>query len=115
MPTIKYNDITINVDDEGYLLNAEKWDEKVACGLTQTIEDVDECDLTDERIEILKFMRDYYKRFESFPIVRHVCKNVHQENECLYEQFIDPLKAWKIAGLPKPTPDAIARIRHELD
>ena len=115
MPTIEYNDITINVDDEGYLLNREEWDEKVACGLTQTIEDVDECDLTDERIEILKFMRDYYSRFESFPIVRHVCKNVHQENECLYEQFIDPLKAWKIAGLPKPTPDAIARIRHELD
>ena len=115
MPTIEYNDITINVDDEGYLLNREEWDEKVACGLTQTIEDVDECDLTDERIEILKFMRDYYSRFESFPIVRHVCKNVHQEKECLYEQFIDPNKAWKIAGLPKPTPDAIARIRHELD
>ena len=115
MPTIDYNDITINVDDEGYLLNREEWDEKVACGLTQIVEDVDECDLTDERIEILKFMRDYYKRFESFPIVRHVCKNVHQENECLYEQFIDPLKAWKIAGLPKPTPDAIARIKHELE
>jgi tRNA 2-thiouridine synthesizing protein E len=78
MPTIEYNDITINVDDEGYLLNAEEWNEKVACGLTQTVEDVDECDLTDERIEILKFMRDYYNRFESFPIVRHVCKNVHQ-------------------------------------
>jgi TusE/DsrC/DsvC family sulfur relay protein len=72
MPSIEYNDITINVDDEGYLLNREEWDEKVACGLTQTIEDVDECDLTDERIEILKFMRDYYSRFESFPIVRHV-------------------------------------------
>ena len=69
MPTIEYDDITINVDDEGYLLNAEEWDEKVACGLTQTVEDVDECDLTDERIEILKFMRDYYNRFESFPIV----------------------------------------------
>jgi TusE/DsrC/DsvC family sulfur relay protein len=63
MPTIEYNDITINVDDEGYLLNAEEWNEKVACGLTQTVEDVDECDLTDERIEILKFMRDYYNRF----------------------------------------------------
>ncbi|MEJ2233954.1 MAG: TusE/DsrC/DsvC family sulfur relay protein [Syntrophobacterales bacterium] len=115
MPTIEYKDITINVDDEGYLLNVEEWDEKVACGLTHTVEDVDECDLTDDKLEILRFMRDYYVRFESFPIVRQVCKNVHQENECLYEQFIDPLKAWKIAGLPKPTPDAIARIRHELD
>ena len=115
MPTIKYDDITITVDDEGYLLNSEEWDEKVACALTRTVEDVDDCDITEERIEILKFMRDYFNRFESFPIVRHVCKNVHQEKECLYEQFIDPLKAWKIAGLPKPTPDAIARIRHDLE
>jgi tRNA 2-thiouridine synthesizing protein E len=73
MPTIEYNDITINVDDEGYLLNAEEWDEKVACGLTQTVEDVDECDLTDDRLEILRFMRDYYMRFESFPRIMNVC------------------------------------------
>ena len=115
MRTIEYEDMRINVDDEGYLLNLDEWDEKVACALTQTVEDVDECDLTADRMEILKFMRDYYKRFQSFPIVRHVCKNVHQERECLYEQFIDPIKAWKIAGLPKPTPDAIARIKHELE
>ena len=115
MRTIEYEGIKINVDDEGYLLNLDEWDEKVACGLTQTVEDVDACDLTEERIAILKFMRDYYRRFESFPVVRHVCKNVHQEKECLYEQFIDPIQAWKIAGLPKPTPDAIARIKHELE
>ena len=115
MATIEHGDLSINVDDDGYLLDMEEWNEKVACALTQTVEDVDECDLTDERIEILKFMRDYYKKFESFPVIRHVCKNVHQANECLYEQFIDPIKAWKIAGLPKPTPDAISRIRHELE
>ena len=115
MHTIEYNDMTINVDNEGYLLNLDDWNEQVACALTTTVEDVDDCDLTAERLEILKFMRDYYKRFESFPVVRYVCKNVHQADQCLYEQFLDPLKAWKIAGLPKPTPDAIARIRHELD
>ena len=115
MRTLEYGDLKISVDDEGYLANIDEWNEKVACGLTQTVEDVDECDLTDERMEILKFMRDYFKRFESFPIVRYVCKNVNQGDQCLYEQFIDPLKAWKIAGLPKPTPDAIARIKHELE
>jgi len=115
MPTIEYNDLTIKVDDEGYLLNLDDWNERVACALTHTVEDVDECDLTDDRMEILKFMRDYYRRFEAFPIVRQVCKNVRQQNACLYEQFIDPIKAWKIAGLPKPTPDAIARIKHELE
>jgi tRNA 2-thiouridine synthesizing protein E len=115
MRTLEYDGIEIGIDAEGYLLNLDEWNEKVACALTQTVEDVDECDLTEERMEILKFMRDYYKRFEAFPIVRHVCKNVHQSKECLYEQFLDPIKAWKIAGLPKPTPDAIARIKHEID
>ena len=115
MRTLEYGDLKISVDDEGYLVNIDDWNEKVACGLTQTVEDVDDCDLTDERMEILKFMRDYFKRFESFPVVRYVCKNVDQGDQCLYEQFIDPLKAWKIAGLPKPTQDAIARIKHELD
>jgi len=115
MPTIEYDDLTIKLDDEGYLLNLDDWNERVACALTQTVEEVDECDLTDDRMEILKFMRTYYRKFEAFPIVRQVCKNVHQENECLYEQFLDPIKAWKIAGLPKPTPDAIARIKHEWE
>jgi len=112
---MEYNDLIIKVDNEGYLLNLDDWNEKVACALTQTVEGVDECDLTDDRMEILKFMRDYFRKFESFPIVRQVCKNVHQDNECLYEQFLDPIKAWKIAGLPKPTPDAIARIRHQWE
>jgi tRNA 2-thiouridine synthesizing protein E len=104
MSTIEYNDITINVDDEGYLLNVADWDEKVACALTQTVEDVDECDLTDDRLEILRFMRDYYMRFESFPIVRQVCKNVHQDDECLYEQFIDPLRESNLDLPPPPYP-----------
>ncbi len=115
MRTIEYEGIKISVDDEGYLLNLDEWNEQVACALTQTVEDVDVCDLTKERMEILTFMREYYRRFESFPIVRSVCKNVHQTKECLYEQFLDPIKAWKIAGLPKPTPDVIARIRHDID
>ena len=115
MPTIEYKHTKIEVDDEGYLLNTDEWNEEVACALTQTVEDVEECDLTKDRMEILHFMRDYYKKYESFPIVRQVCKNVHQDNACLYEQFIDPIKAWKIAGLPKPTVDVIGRIKHEID
>jgi len=115
MRTLEYQDITVRVDEDGYLLNMDEWDDKVACALTQTVEEVDDCDLTEERMDILKFMRDYYKKFESFPIVRQVCKNLHQDKECLYENFIDPLHAWKIAGLPKPTPDAVARIKHEVE
>ena len=51
MHTIEYEDKRIKVDEEGYLLDLDAWDERVACALTQTVEDVDECDLTEERIE----------------------------------------------------------------
>ena len=27
-------------------------------------------------------------------------KHIHQPNECVNEQFVNPEKAWKIAGLP---------------
>ena len=114
MPTIEYQDMKIEVDDEGYLLNTDDWNEQVACALTRTVEDVEECDLTKDRMEILKFMREYYQRYESFPVVRYVCKKVCQPSECLYEQFIDPIKAWKIAGLPKPSGEFIANIAHEI-
>jgi tRNA 2-thiouridine synthesizing protein E len=59
-------------------------------------------------------MREYYKNYNSFPIVRFVCRNVHQPSGCLYEQFVDPIKAWKIAGLPKLTTEVFSYIKHEL-
>jgi hypothetical protein len=36
-----------------------------------------------------------------------MCKNVHQPKNCVTEQFIDPVKAWKIAGLPNPGEEVI--------
>ena len=57
-------------------------------------------ELTKERMDIIKFMGVITKQFNAFPILRSVCKNLHQPRECVNEEFIDPLKAWKIAGLP---------------
>jgi len=37
---------------------------------------------------------------------------VGQEKACQYQQFPDPITVWKIAGLPKPNPEALAKIRH---
>jgi TusE/DsrC/DsvC family sulfur relay protein len=111
MGTMEYSGMKINLDDEGYLVNFEDWNENVAQMLAKK-EGLH--DLTKERMEILKFMRDYYKKFNSFPILRAVCKNVHLPKDCGYEQFPDPIKAWKIAGLPKPTTEVFALIKHEL-
>lgn len=113
MDKIEYEGLSVQLDDEGYLVNFSDWNEKVACALADREGVSHECPLTAERIEILKFMRDYYEKFGSFPILRAVCKNVHQSKDCTYENFPDPIVAWKIAGLPKPTTEVFAYIKHE--
>ncbi len=101
MPTIKYQGRTIDVDAEGYLVNFDDWNEKVACALADREGVSKQCPLTEEKMDILRFIREYYKKYNSVPVVRSVCKNVHQPKECQYEEFPDPITAAKIAGLPK--------------
>ena len=72
--------------------------------------------MTKEKMEIIKFTRKYYKKFEAFPVSRYICKNVHQPKECTFEEFYDPLTAYKVAGLPKPVDygelfDSITKLR----
>ena len=111
---LEHKDLNIDLDEEGYLRNFEDWDENIACTLADKEGVSQECPLTRERMEILKFMRDYYKRFNSFPILRAICKKIHQPKDCEYEQFPDPIKAWKIAGLPKPVTEVFAYLRHQI-
>lgn len=107
MPVIDYGGLHINVDDDGYLVNYEDWNEKVACGIAEK-EGIEE--LTKERLDVIKFMREYFRQYKAFPILGAVCKNVHQEGRCVNEDFVDPLKAWKIAGLPKPSEEVITHL-----
>jgi tRNA 2-thiouridine synthesizing protein E len=110
MPVLEYADLKIELDDEGFLVRPEDWNEKVACAIAER-EEVEE--LTDDRMEIIKFLRGYFKQFNHFPIMSGVCKNVHQEKGCMQHRFVDPLKAWKIAGLPKPSPQVIGYLHGE--
>ena len=111
MKTIKKENRSISLDSEGYITDPNTWTEEVACTLAANEGVSQECPLDKGKMDILKFIRGYYNKFEAFPIVRAVCKHVGQSRNCQYEQFPDPLAAWKIAGLPKPTPEVFAKIR----
>jgi TusE/DsrC/DsvC family sulfur relay protein len=101
MPTYEYKSKKIQLDEEGYLENFEDWDETVACALAER-EGVDKkCPLNKEQIEILRFIREYYKKFDSVPVVRAVCTHVHQPKACEYIEFPDPIITCKLAGVPK--------------
>lgn len=99
MPVREYTGMKIAVDDDGFLVNSEDWNEKVACALAEE-EGIEE--LTDDRMAIIRFLRDYYRNYDYFPILHSVCTQLHQEGKCISTQFMDTLKAWKIAGLSKP-------------
>ncbi len=99
LETIEDKGKKITVDEEGYLVNFDDWNEAVANELAKK-EGLGS--LTPDRIDALKFIREYYKKYNFFPIVNAVCKNIHKPKNCVQEEFINPLIAWKIAGLPKP-------------
>ncbi|MDD3618118.1 MAG: TusE/DsrC/DsvC family sulfur relay protein [Desulfobulbaceae bacterium] len=88
----------IGIDEEGYLVNQDDWNLDVARELAKRAE-IGELD--DEQIAIIEFMRNYYHKFNAFPILNYVCRHVGQPKKCVNREFIDPMKAWKIAGLPK--------------
>ncbi|MCB2184082.1 MAG: TusE/DsrC/DsvC family sulfur relay protein [Desulfobulbaceae bacterium] len=99
MDNIQCGNKSVALDDEGFLVNENDWDEEVAMALAKR-EGFDGLD--QEKFEIVEFMRNYYRKFHAFPILNYVCKNLKEPRNCVSEEFINPMKAWKIAGLPKP-------------
>ena len=90
----------IHLGREGFLVNVDEWNEDVA----RTIAEREGLkDLSGKKMEIVRFMRDYYKKYQAFPILNYVCKNLDQPRECVTDEFSNPMIAWKIAGLPEPT------------
>ena len=100
----------VTSDEKGYLADFDSWNEEVARELARR-EGIDE--LTDEMMDVIRFLRSYYQNYNSFPMLSSVCKNVKQPKECVNEEFIDPLKAWKIAGLPYPGDEVLAYLRRD--
>lgn len=98
MKTLEFNGNKIFVDENGYLTNQDDWNEDVAKALASQ-EGINE--LSKEQFEIIRFMREYFIKYKVFPILDNVCKITHQPKKCVNEQFVNPEKAWRIAGLPK--------------
>ena len=106
MKTLKYDGGSVEVDQDGYLVDMGSWNESVATALANN---VGMKKLTEDHLEVVRFLRNYYIRFDSFPVLRMVCTNLDKPASCLTRPFqMDPLKAWKIAGLPQPGDEVIS-------
>jgi TusE/DsrC/DsvC family sulfur relay protein len=102
MPYVKLNELEIEVDEDGFIQEPDKWSEAVAAAIAAT-EDVGS--LTEDHWKVIHYLRNYYQQFGIAPMVRKLCKETGFQLKYIYELFPSgPAKgACKIAGLPKPT------------
>jgi len=92
----------LEVDEDGFIQDPNAWDEKVAADLAKT-EGVES--MGNDHWKLVKYVRDYYLKFQIAPMVRKLCKETGFDLKYVYTLFPSgPAKgACKVAGLPKPT------------
>ncbi|MDP8206450.1 MAG: TusE/DsrC/DsvC family sulfur relay protein [Candidatus Electryonea clarkiae] len=102
MPMFEAGDISVEVDEDGFIQDPDLWNEQLANALALT-EGVET--MGDEHWKLVKYLRDYYLQFGIAPMVRKLCKETGLPLKRVYELFPSgPAKgACKVAGLPKPT------------
>jgi TusE/DsrC/DsvC family sulfur relay protein len=102
MSMIDVNGVQIEVDEDGFIQEPDKWSEALAVAIAGT-EDVPE--LTEDHWKVINYLREYYQQFGIAPMIRKLCKETGYPLKEIYELFPSgPAKgACKIAGLPKPT------------
>ena len=104
---IEYQGQIIETDPQGYLKNVQDWQPELMPLLAQE----EEIELTDDHIEVILFVRDFYIEFNTSPSIRMLVKAMSKKygedkgnSRYLYRLFPKgPAKqATKLAGLPKP-------------
>lgn len=102
MPSIEVNGVAVELDEDGFIVNLEDWNEDVALALAKT-EDVEE--LTEDHWKLINYLKGYFTEYGIAPMVRKVTKESGFSLKEIYELFPSgPAKgACKVAGLPKPT------------
>jgi tRNA 2-thiouridine synthesizing protein E len=102
------NNIEIEHDEQGYLVDRSLWTKELA----EQIAQVENVQMTPEHWEVIDFLREYYEEFEVAPKMAVLVKEMKRtygpdkgDQKYLYSLFpYGPAKqACKIAGLPKPT------------
>jgi len=102
MPEIEVDGKKIALNDDGFLVEPQNWNENIAKALAKAEEGLNE--LTEEHWKVINYIRGFYEENEIAPMVRKVCKNSGFSLKYIFELFPSgPAKgACKLAGLPKP-------------
>lgn len=99
MATKTYAGQSVDVNDEGYLVDASQWNKDIAAEIAKE----EGIELTDQHYQVLEFLREASEKGETLTI-RKVGKSGIVDIKGLYKLFPGgPLKhSSRIAGIPKP-------------
>ncbi len=102
MTTISVNGKEFELNEEGFLVQYDAWNDEVALALARDQEGLVE--LSENHWAVIRFIRAHYDDHKLAPMVRSICKSTGVPLRQIYELFPSgPAKgACKLAGLPKP-------------
>ena len=102
MANIEVNGQVVELDEDGFLVTLDQWNEDVARYLAKE-EGVE--DLNEDHWKIINYLRGYFAEYGIAPMVRKMTKESGYSLKEIYDLFPSgPAKgACKVAGLPKPT------------
>ncbi|MGD9385409.1 MAG: TusE/DsrC/DsvC family sulfur relay protein [Thioalkalispiraceae bacterium] len=91
------------VDEDGFLLDPERWNANLASTLASQfgIES-----LTDEHWLVINALRDYFNKFGVAPAMNHISNQYGKDKNWVHSLFGDCLHAWCVVGLPNPGEEA---------
>lgn len=102
MAKIMLGNMEIEIDEDGFIQEPEKWNQAIAEDLAKLEQAYP---MTEEHWKVVNYLRDYYLKYEIAPPIRMLVKQTGFDLKKIYQLFPSgPAKgACKIAGLPKPT------------
>jgi len=94
--------IEVEVDEDGFIQEPEKWNKALAEDLAKA-ENI--YPMGEDHWKLVNYLRDYFVKFGIAPPIRMVVKQTGFDLKKIYQLFPSgPAKgACKVAGLPKPT------------
>ena len=100
MMTMQIADQTLELDDDGFLVDAGQWSREVAGKLAEE----DGITLTDRHWEVIEFVRSFHEKKGESPTLRKITKMGGIPTKELYELFPGGpgKKVARISGTPKP-------------
>lgn len=96
---------SLDLDENGLLVNPQDWDKYLAIQLAnQNGIEI----LTEEHWKVIYALRQHYETFGVAPAMHTICRSYGKKSSWVHNLFSTCLNAWRVAGLPDPGEEAKA-------